>query len=165
VNSVHFSCGSAESKGAVEFRVIRKCLTRFDNFHDYFRESFVPKWFGRTRQRELKMKRDGDCPLRELFSSLAGWISITYKKDFNELPLIWDTENVVWIAPWALDEFQECNFVGLDINLRALRPSVYCVPMGDMFGSLLQGANCNSRTFDPSAMISDSTLRLALIIL
>jgi hypothetical protein len=114
------------------FCVIGKYLARFDNFPDYFRDSFVPKWFGRTRQRELKMKRDGDGSLHELVSSLAGWISITHKKDFKELPLTRDTENVVtfvWIAPWALDEFQKCNFVELDTSFRALRPYVYCVPM------------------------------------
>jgi hypothetical protein len=65
-------------------------------------------------------KRDGDGCLHELVSSLAGWISIAHKKDFNELLLMWDTENVatfVWIAPWALDEFQKCNFVERDTQV------------------------------------------------
>jgi hypothetical protein len=115
------------------FRRITKHLIKYSLFPADLAQHYRRQLYSRTRQYQLDIEETNSGCLEEIISELPGRVFLAVTNEKSDLPLKLQNNTVItfsWLPPWAINEFRKSTYIELDTSFRAIKPYVYCIPMG-----------------------------------
>jgi hypothetical protein len=112
------------------FRVICKRLMRSPIFPASLRQHYRSIYCKAAR---WKHENEAFLSFEHFVHSIPGWVDVYVSDIQSAEPFIYDGCNVVsfvWIPPWSRDILARSRYIQLDASFKAVKPYVYCVPLG-----------------------------------